>query len=115
MRGSRWIPSNPTYAGGSGLLLRTHDGKLAFALTRQNSARSTAYLVRLLVPTDEESTVWTVPEIPPHVTYATGHGEERVEITSATPAGGEGVNLWYLVEMTRADHRAAVRALFESR
>jgi len=42
-----------------------------------------------------------------------------VEFSKVTPVTGPQedarANLWYRVEMQRADHRAAVRALFESR
>jgi 23S rRNA pseudouridine2605 synthase len=49
------------------------------------------------------------------VSYDSGRGTEIVEFTSVEPAGGEGANLWYRVEIERADRRAGVRALFESR
>jgi 23S rRNA pseudouridine2605 synthase len=67
--------------------------------------------VRVLSPGSAETRLLGPPEIPPNVTY----DDKEVEFTSVEPAGGEGSNLWYRVESPRADLRAAVRALFESR
>jgi 23S rRNA pseudouridine2605 synthase len=64
-------------------------------------------MVRVLAPGAAEAP----PEIAPHVTM----DDEVVEFAKVEPAGGEGANLWYRVELARADRRAAVRALFESR
>ncbi len=111
IRGSRWVPINPMHAGDSGLLLMTNDGNLSYGLTRRKRWISTAYMVRVLAPGNSEAP----PEIPPHVSYDSGRGAEEVDFTSVEPSGGEGSNLWYRVELPRADHRAAVRALFESR
>jgi len=110
IRGGRWVPINPMHAGDSGLLLLTNDGNLSYALTRRKRWIPTAYMVRVLAPDAE-----TPPEIPPQVSYDAGRGMEDVEFSSVEPAGGEGANLWYRVELKRADCRAAVRALFESR
>ncbi len=120
IRGSRWVPINPMHAGDSGLLLLTNDGNLGFALTRRKRWIPTAYMVRVLAPNDADDATSLVPrrvpEIPPHVSYDSGKGNETVEFTKVEPTGGsEGANLWYRVELPRADHRAAVRALFESR
>jgi 23S rRNA pseudouridine2605 synthase len=106
LRGSRWVPINPMHGGDSGLLLFTTDGTLGYALTRRKRWIPTGYMVRVLAPGNEVH-----PEIPPHVAY----DDEQVEFTKVEPAGGEGSNLWFKVELGRADHRAAVRALFESR
>ncbi|MBC7984699.1 MAG: hypothetical protein H7Y02_12700 [Candidatus Obscuribacterales bacterium] len=106
-RGVRWVPLNPMHPGDSGLLLVTSDGALDYALTRRKRWIPTVYMVRVLTPGNAE----TPPEIPPHVTF----DDDTVEFTSVEPAGGEGSNLWYRVELPRADRRAAVRALFESR
>jgi 23S rRNA pseudouridine2605 synthase len=107
VRGSRWIPLNPMHPGDSGLVLVTNDGALDYALTRRKRWIPTAYMVRVLAPGSAEAP----PEIPLHVNYDDG----VVEFTKVEPAGGEGANLWYRVELERADRRAAVRALFESR
>jgi 23S rRNA pseudouridine2605 synthase len=115
VRGSRWVAINPMHAGDSGLLLLTNDGNLGFALTRRKRWIPTAYMVRILAPDESDQPERTAPEIPPRVNYDSGKGNETVEFTSVEPAGGEGSNLWYRVELPRADHRAAVRALFESR
>jgi 23S rRNA pseudouridine2605 synthase len=115
IRGSRWVPINPMHAGDSGLLLLTNDGNLGYALTRRKRWIATAYMVRVLAPSAPDDEARVAPEIPPRVNYDSGRGNETVEFTSVEPAGGEGANLWYRVETTRADHRAAVRALFESR
>jgi 23S rRNA pseudouridine2605 synthase len=111
VRGSRWVPINPMHAGDSGLLLVTNDGNLGYALTRRKRWIPTAYMVRVLAPGNAD----TPPEVPPHVSYDNGRGTEEVTFASVEPAGGEGANLWYRVEVERADRRAAVRALFESR
>jgi 23S rRNA pseudouridine2605 synthase len=111
IRGSRWIPINPMHAGDSGLLLLTNDGALSYALTRHKREIPTGYLVRVLSPGSSDTRLTGAPEIPPQVTY----DDKEVNFTSVEPAGGEGSNLWYRVELPRADHRAAVRALFESR
>ncbi|HYM35485.1 MAG TPA: hypothetical protein VET48_08825, partial [Steroidobacteraceae bacterium] len=65
------------------------------------------YMVRVLAPTSDEGP----PEVPLFVDY----DDEHVEFSKAESTGGEGANIWYRVELPRADHRAAVRALFESR
>jgi 23S rRNA pseudouridine2605 synthase len=111
LRGSRWVPINPMHAGDSGLVLLTNDGELNYALTRHKREIPTAYLVRVLSPGSSETRLTGPPEVPPQVTY----DDKEVTFTSVEPAGGEGSNLWYRVELPRADHRAAVRALFESR
>jgi 23S rRNA pseudouridine2605 synthase len=111
VRGSRWVPINPMHAGDSGLLLVTNDGNLGYALTRRKRWIHTAYMVRVLTPGNAD----TPPEVAPHVSYDNGRGTEDVVFGSVEPAGGEGANLWYRVEVERADRRAAVRALFESR
>ena len=111
IRGSRWIPINLMHAGDSGLLLLTNDGELSYALTRHKREIPTGYLVRVLSPGSSDTRLTGAPEVPPHVTY----DDKEVTFTSVEPAGGEGSNLWYRVELPRADHRAAVRALFESR
>lgn len=115
VRGSRWVPINPMHAGDSGLLLMTNDGNLCYALTRRKRWIPTAYLVRVLAPAEADTASRIAPAILPRVNYDSGKGNETVEFASVEPAGGEGSNLWYRVESTRADHRAAVRALFESR
>jgi 23S rRNA pseudouridine2605 synthase len=107
VRGSRWIPINPTHPGDSGLLLVTNDGNLDYALTRRKRWIPTAYMVRVLAPGSASAP----PVIPPQVSY----DDNVVEFTKVEAAGGEGANLWYRVELDRADRRAAVRALFESR
>jgi len=111
IRGSRWVPINLMHAGDSGLLLLTNDGALSYALTRHKREIPTAFMVRVLSPGSVETRLTGPPEIPPHVTY----DDKEVAFTSVEPAGGEGSNLWYRVELPRADLRAAVRALFESR
>jgi 23S rRNA pseudouridine2605 synthase len=111
VRGSRWVPINPMHAGDSGLLLVTNDGNLGYALTRRKRWIPSAYMVRVLAPGNADAP----PEVAPHVSYDNGRGTEEVVFTSVEPAGGEGANLWYRVEVERADRRAAVRALFESR
>jgi 23S rRNA pseudouridine2605 synthase len=105
-RGSRWIPINPMHAGDSGLLLFTNDGALGYALTRRKRWIPTIYMVRVLAPGGSAAP----PELPLHVQL----DDERIEFTKVKPEGGEGANLWYRVELDRADRRAAVRALFES-
>lgn len=111
VRGSRWVPINPMHAGDSGLLLLTNDGNLSYALTRRKRWIPTAYMVRVLAPGAAEAP----PEIPLQVSYDTGRSAESVIFDSVKPEGGEGANLWYRVDAPRADCRAAVRALFESR
>jgi 23S rRNA pseudouridine2605 synthase len=107
VRGSRWIPINLMHPGDSGLLLLTNDGTLDYALTRRKRWIPTVYMVRVLAPGSAEAP----PEIPLNVNYDDG----VVEFTKVEPEGGEGANIWYRVELDRADRRAAVRALFESR
>jgi 23S rRNA pseudouridine2605 synthase len=107
LRGSRWIPLNPMHPGDSGLVLVTNDGSLDYALTRRKRWIPTAYMVRVLAPGSAEAP----PEIPLQMSFDDG----VVEFTKVEPAGGEGANFWYRVELERADRRAAVRALFESR
>jgi 23S rRNA pseudouridine2605 synthase len=121
IRGSRWVPINPMHAGDSGLLLLTNDGNLSYALTRRKRWIPTAYMVRVLAPSDAKSGEHksgehrAPPEIPLHVSYDNGRGMQTIDFDSVAPAGGEGSNLWYRVGLARADQRAAVRALFESR
>jgi 23S rRNA pseudouridine2605 synthase len=105
-RGSRWIPINPMHAGDSGLLLFTNDGALGYALTRRKRWIPAAYMVRVLAPGSSDKP----PELPLHVQL----DDERIEFIKVEVEGGEGANLWYRVELDRADNRAAVRALFES-
>ena len=107
VRGARWVAINPMHGGDSGLLLLTNDGALSYALTRRKRWIPTAYMVRVLAP----GASIAPPEIPPTVMY----DDEQVEFSKVEAAGGEGANLWYRVELPRADRRAAVRALFESR
>jgi len=111
VRGSRWIPINPMHPGDSGLLLVTNDGNLSYALTRRKRWIPTTYMVRILAPGAAEAP----PEIPLSVSYDTGRGAEEVTFDSVEPEGGAGANLWYCVQAPRADCRAGVRALFESR
>ena len=105
-RGVRWIPINPMHPGDSGLLLLTNDGALSYALTRHKRAIPTAFAVRVLAGPDAD-----IEQVPTPVVY----DDESVQFTKVEAAGGEGSNIWYRVEMPRADRRAAVRALFESR
>ena len=105
-RGVRWIPINPMHPGDSGLLLLTNDGALSYALTRHKRGIPTAYAVRVLAGAEDG-----IREVPTSVAY----DDETVEFTSVEEGGGEGSNVWYHVAMPRADRRAAVRALFESR
>jgi 23S rRNA pseudouridine2605 synthase len=107
VRGARWVPINPMHGGDSGLLLLATDGTLGYALTRRKRWIPTAYMVRVLAPGNAEAP----PEIPLTVTY----DDEEIEFSKVEAAGGEGSNLWFRVELPRADRRAAVRALFESR
>ena len=107
LRGSRWIPINPMHPGDSGLVLVTNDGTLDYALTRRKRWIPTAYMVRVLAPGSAEA--------PPVIPLQMNFDDGVVEFTKVEPAGGEGANLWYRVELERADRRAAVRALFESR
>jgi 23S rRNA pseudouridine2605 synthase len=107
VRGSRWVPINPMHGGDSGLLLFANDGHLGYALTRRKRWIPCGYMVRVLAPGHE----LTPPEIPPFVDY----DDERIEFSKVEAAGGEGANIWFRVELPRADRRAAVRALFESR
>jgi 23S rRNA pseudouridine2605 synthase len=107
VRGARWVPLNPMHGGDSGLLLLTNDGALNFALTRRKRWIPCSYMVRVLAP----GASLEPPEIPPTVQF----DDEQIEFSKIEPAGGEGANLWYRVELPRADRRGAVRALFESR
>ncbi len=105
-RGVRWIPINPMHGGDSGLLLLTNDGNLSYALTRQKKHIPTAYMVRVHVRGGLES----APQLPLRMLM----DNQLIEFISAEPTGGEGENVWYKVDMARADRRAAVRALFAS-
>ena len=107
VRGARWVPLNPMHGGDSGLLLLTNDGALNYALTRRKRWIPCSYMVRVLAP----GSSLEPPEIPPTVVF----DDEQIEFSKVEPAGGEGANLWYRVELARADRRGAVRALFESR
>jgi len=112
VRGSRWVPINPMHAGDSGMVLFTNDGNLSYALTRRKRWIPTAYMVRVLAPDRGAD----APEIPPHVDY----DDERVEFSKVVavvggPQEDARANLWYRVDIQRADRRAAIRALFESR
>lgn len=105
-RGVRWVPINPMHAGDSGLLLLTNDGALSYALTRHKRRIPAAYMVRVHMPGGVER----LPELPHSLRY----DDENVEFSKVESAGGEGENMWFRVELTRADRRAAVRALFVS-
>ena len=67
-----------------------------------------AYVARVLVP---------IPDFDVDVDAARRAVTtmQTVEFESIEPAGGEGTNRWFRVEVARAHRRAAVRALFESR
>lgn len=105
-RGVRWVPINPMHPGDSGLLLLTNDGALSYALTRHKREIPATYMVRVHMPGGPER----VPELPLSLRL----DDETVEFTKVEAAGGEAGNLWYRVELARADRRAAVRALFVS-
>lgn len=105
-RGVRWVPINPMHPGDSGLLLLTNDGALSYALTRHKREIPAAYMVRLHAPGGAQR----LPELPHSLRY----DEETVEFSKVEPAGGDGENIWFRVELARADRRAAVRALFVS-
>src|SRR5512138_3417022 len=107
VRGARWLAINTMQTGDSGLLLVTSDGRLADALRRRAETTPAAYVARVLIPYPE----FDVDSIPRVVQY----DEDTIEFASIEPAGGEGINRWFLVESRRAHRRAAVRALFESR
>jgi 23S rRNA pseudouridine2605 synthase len=107
IRGSRWVPINPMHPGDSGLVLFTNDGKLGFALTRRKRWIPCVYMVRVLAPGHELAPA----DIPTFVDF----DDERIEFSKVEPLSGEGANVWFRVELPRADRRAAVRALFESR
>lgn len=105
-RGVRWVPINPMHPGDSGLLLLTNDGALSYALTRRKKEIPAVYMVRIHAPGGPER----VPAFPLTLQL----DEETVHFSKIEAAGGEGGNLWYRVELARADRRAAVRALFVS-
>jgi 23S rRNA pseudouridine2605 synthase len=111
-RGSRWVAINPMHPGDSGLLLFTNDGTLSYALTRQKKKIPTTYMVRVHV----RGGVASAPVLPTTLKL----DDETIEFTevSVSSSGPEGEsesgNIWYKVEMPRADKRAAVRALFVS-
>lgn len=105
-RGVRWVPINPMHPGDSGLLLLTNDGALSYALTRHKREIPAAYMVRIHAPGGVER----LPELPLSLRY----DDATVEFTKVEPAGGEGENYWFRVDLARADRRAAVRALFVS-
>lgn len=107
VRGARWLAINTMQTGDSGLLLVTSDGRLADALRRRAETTPAAYVARVLIPYPE----FDVDSIPRVVQY----DEDTIEFASIEPAGGEGINRWFLVKSHRAHRRAAVRALFESR
>jgi 23S rRNA pseudouridine2605 synthase len=111
-RGSRWVAINPMHPGDSGLLLFTNDGTLSYALTRQKKKIPTTYMVRVHV----RGGVAAAPVLPTTLKL----DDETIDFTevSVSSSGPEGEsesgNIWYKVEMPRADKRAAVRALFVS-
>lgn len=110
-RGSRWLPINPMHPGDSGLLLFTNDGKLSYALTRQKKKIPTTYMVRVHV----RGGAAAAPELPTALKLDDGTVEfTEVSVSTAPEADNESGNVWYKVEMPRADKRAAVRALFVS-
>ena len=111
-RGSRWLPINPMHAGDSGLLLLTNDGALSYALTRQKKWIPTSYLVRVHV----RGGLAHAPTLPTTLQL----DQEKIEFTKVEAVGDpleqdtESGNVWYQVDLARADKRAAVRALFVS-
>lgn len=111
-RGSRWLPINPMHPGDSGLLLFTNDGALSYALTRQKKKIPTTYMVRVHV----RGGVAAAPTMPTVLKLDNETVEfTEVSVSSSAPEGeGEAGNIWYKVMMSRADKRAAVRALFVS-
>jgi 23S rRNA pseudouridine2605 synthase len=115
-RGSRWVPINPMHAGDSGLLLLTNDGALSYALTRQKKWIPTSYLVRVHV----RGGLAHAPELPTTLKLDDGIVEfTKVAVVgdpleTDTEGGNVAGNVWYQVDMARADKRAAVRALFVS-
>jgi 23S rRNA pseudouridine2605 synthase len=111
-RGSRWVAINPMHPGDSGLLLFTNDGALSYALTRQKKKIPTTYMVRVHI----RGGVSSAPEMPTTLKLDNETIEfTEVAVTSSAPEGeGDSGNVWYKVVMSRADKRAAVRALFVS-
>jgi 23S rRNA pseudouridine2605 synthase len=110
-RGSRWVAINPMHPGDSGLLLFTNDGALSYALTRQKKKIPTTYMVRVHV----RGGVAAAPVLPTVLRL----DDETIDFTEVSVSSGpegenESGNIWYKVEMPRADKRAAVRALFAS-
>jgi hypothetical protein len=85
---------------------------LSYALTRQKKKIPTTYMVRVHV----RGGIASAPVLPTTlklddetITFA------EVSVSSSAPEGeSESGNIWYKVEMARADKRAAVRALFAS-
>jgi 23S rRNA pseudouridine2605 synthase len=106
MRGSRWQPVNVMHAGDSGLLIVTNDGRLCDGLRRRLASIPAKYSVRVLMPDPTRFL-----ELNPTSVLL---DEERVHFMKVQPAGGEGSNRWFDVELARADRRQAPRALFES-
>jgi len=115
-RGSRWVAINPMHAGDSGLLLFTNDGALSHALTRQKKWIPTSYMVRVQV----RGGLANAPALPTTVTMDDGEVTFTKVAVVGDPldaegeTGGTSGNVWYRVDMPRADKRAAVRALFVS-
>jgi 23S rRNA pseudouridine2605 synthase len=106
VRGSRWHAINAMHAGDSGLMVFSNDGRLCDALRRHLGHIPAKYSVRVLMPDATRFLALNPMEVQ--------LDEETVTFTSVKPAGGEGSNRWFDVELPRADRRAAVRALFES-
>lgn len=111
-RGSRWVPINPMHPGDSGLLLFTNDGALSYALTRQKKKIPATYMVRVHV----RGGVAAAPALPTVLRLDNETVDfTEVSVSSSAPEGeNESGNIWYKVVMSRADKRAAVRALFVS-
>lgn len=106
-RGMRWLAVNPMSPGDSGLLLLSTDGGLVDALMRRSAALPAVYAVRVHVPGEAAT--------PPEPGREVICDNQRVVFDAVELTGGEGANYWFRVTSSRADRRAALRALFESR
>jgi 23S rRNA pseudouridine2605 synthase len=103
--GRRWIPVSPLAARDGGLEIFITDGELAAALTRRGIGIPSEFSVRVRGAFDEL-------QIGVLLAAAAVTLSVKGEVTSVTPAGGEGTNRWLQLQVAGLRPRD-LRELFE--